>query len=70
MTQCDINNPVRSKNYREVTVFSAKEYYNEIHRAQRGWKEVSFAIMDDGDPYTAKVFKDGKWVATVKVKLS
>lgn len=70
MEQFDINNLVKANNYREVTVFSATEYYKEIHRAQRGWKNFSFAIMDTEKPNCSKVVKDGKLVATVTAILN
>lgn len=70
MNQFDINNLVKSKNYRDVTVYSATEYYKEIHRAQRGWKNFSFAIMDTEKPNCSKVVKDGKLVATVTAILN
>jgi len=66
----DINNPVKARNYRDVIVYDANEYYKEIHRAQRGWKMISFAVNDTETPNTCKVFKDGKLVASITVILN
>lgn len=60
----------RTKNYRDVTVYSATEYYKEIQRAQRGWKEFAYAINDSEKPNMCQVVKDGKIVATITVVLN
>ena len=63
MNQYPIDPQVKTKNYREVTVFSADEFFREIYRAQRGWKEFAYALPIG--PKSSKVVKDGKWAATI-----
>jgi len=70
MEQFRMDQPQMSKNYREVTVFSADAYYKEILRAQRGFKSVSYAINDTEDIHSCLVVKDGYIVEKVTVKLN
>lgn len=58
-----IDPQIKTKNYREVTVFSADEFYREIYRAQRGWREFAYALPIS--PKSSKVVRDGKWAATI-----
>lgn len=70
MTTFNFNNPEKSKSYREITVFNADNYYKEIHRAQRGYKSVTYAINDTENPYSCFVVKDGYIVAKITVELN
>jgi len=70
MTTFNFSNPEKSKSYREITVFNADNYYKEIHRAQRGYKSVTYAINDTENPYSCFVVKDGYIVAKITVELN
>lgn len=45
-----------------IKVTNAKEYFKEIHKLQRGWKNETYATM------SGKVYKDGKLVGQVIIE--